>query len=226
MAWTTEWVKRCSVVGCTEPIKGLGYCNRHYQLFKRNGSPEKLVKTARSHPLYITWFEKKHNKRLCEEWMTFKTFCDAVGERPEGNFVLHRPDRTKLYGPDNWEWLEQLKKEEGESDKDWYARKWKTARIKNPDVEYDRNLKRSFGISLEEYLEKLKSQDGKCAICKQPETLIIKSTGFAKRMAVDHCHNSEKIRDLLCNRCNTAIGLAEDNVELLKEMIKYLEKHQ
>ena len=223
MSWSTEFPKpKCAVEGCDKPLKGLGYCNQHYQLFKRNGSPHKLVKTARQHPLYIVWFEKKQNKRLCEEWLTFKTFCDAVGERPEGNFVLNRPDKNKLYGPDNWEWYEQLKKEENETDKNWYARKWADARKRNPDLEYDRNLQRNYGISLDEYLQKFQAQNGVCGICKKPETMINGHSKVVRRLAVDHCHKTGKVRKLLCTRCNTTIGSANDDIELLKEMIVYL----
>lgn len=225
MPWSTEFPKPvCLVEDCELPIKGLGYCNKHYQLFRRNGSPKKLVKTSRSHPLYIAWFEKKQNKLLCEEWLTFKVFCDAVGKRPEGNFILKRPDKNKLYGPDNWQWYEHLKKEENETDKEWWSRKWKDARSRNPDLEYHRNLQRSFGISLDEYLQKFKNQNGACAICQEPETTTGKA-GTLRRLAVDHCHNSEKIRELLCSRCNKALGAVKDNVELLKKMIAYLEKH-
>lgn len=227
MAWTTEWVKYCSVVGCCEPIKGLGYCNRHYQLFKRNGKPEKLIKTARSHPLYILWFERKQNKLLCERWMTFKNFADDIGERPTTeNIRLHRLDKTKLYGPDNWEWREHLKKEEDETAKDWWARKWSDARARNPDVEYDRNLKRNYGITLEEYLEKFQNQNGVCKICKQPETTINGHTKVVRRLAVDHCHKTNKVRDLLCTRCNTTIGSVDDDIELLEEMINYIKEHK
>ncbi len=226
MAWTTEFPKpTCAVEGCGKLIKGLGYCNQHYQLFKRHGKPEKLVKNARSHPLYIAWFEKKQNKLLCEEWLTFKNFCDVVGKRPEGNFVLKRPDPTKPYGPDNWQWYEHLKKEEDETNKDWWARKWKDARTRNPDAEYDRNLKRNYGINLDEYLEKFKNQNGVCAICEKEETAINGHSKQIKRLSVDHCHKSENIRELLCNRCNVVIGLAEDSVELLEKMIAYLKKH-
>jgi hypothetical protein len=227
MAWGSEFLKpMCSADGCDKPIKGLRYCNQHYQLFKRNGSPHKLVKTARQHPLYITWFEKKQNGRLCKEWLTFKTFCDAVGERPEGNFVLNRPDKNKLYGPDNWEWYEQLKKVEGETDKDWWARKWKDARVRNPDKEYNRNLQRKYGSSLEEYEQKLKDQNGVCAICKEVETIKFKNSDIPKRLAFDHCHNTMWNRELLCNRCNVLIGLAKDNVKVLEEAIKYIIKHK
>lgn len=227
MSWGAKFPKAvCAVADCGLPIKGHGYCNKHYQLFRRNGKPEKLVKNAREHPLYITWFEKKQNKRICEEWLEFKVFCEAVGGRPEGNFVLNRPDKTKLYGPDNWEWLEKLKKEEDETNKDWWARKWKDARARNPNVEYDRNLKRNYGISLEEYLEKFENQNGVCAICKKPEVMANGYTKMVRRLAVDHCHATNKVRDLLCTRCNTTIGGANDSVELLQEMIRYIIKHR
>lgn len=227
MSWGDEFLKpTCAVEKCGLPIKGHGYCNKHYQLFRRYGKPEKLVKNAREHPLYITWFEKKQNKRLCEEWLIFKVFCDAVGERPKGNFVLKRLNPNLPYGPDNFEWYEHLKKEEDESNENWWARKWKDARTRNPDVEYDRNLKRNYGITLEEYLEKFKNQNEVCAICKQPEVMINGHTKIVRRLAVDHCHKTNKVRDLLCTRCNTTIGNANDNIELLTEMIAYLLKHK
>lgn len=46
------------------------------------------------------------------------------------------------------------------------------------------------------------------------------------RMAVDHCHVSDKVRGLLCPRCNTVLGSCEDDVELLLAMIEYLKRHQ
>lgn len=39
---------------------------------------------------------------------------------------------------------------------------------------------------------------------------------------VDHCHTTGKVRGLLCNNCNTALGLVDDKIEVLKRMIKYL----
>lgn len=225
----TERVKQsregvCLVENCGLPIKGVGYCNKHYQLFKRNGSPEKLIKTAREHPLYMVWHEKKQNKRLCEEWLIFKVFCDAVGERPEGNFILVRPDRTKVYGPDNFQWYSHLKKEENEPDKEWWARKWKDGTERNPDKDYDRNLQRRYGATLDEYTQKLIAQNYVCAICNEPETMTV--NGKLKRMSFDHCHKTLKNRDLLCNRCNTLIGLAGDNIKILQAGINYLIKHK
>lgn len=226
MSWGTKFEKPvCAVIDCGLPIKGHGYCNRHYQLFRRHGKPEKLVKTARTHPLYIPWFERRQNKILCEAWLDFKTFVQDVGERPEGHFILVRLDKDQPYGPNNFEWREHLKKKEDEPDKDWWARKWKDARARNPDVEYHRNLQRSFGISLDDYLQKFQNQNGVCAICKKAET----SHGQAKtlrRLAVDHNHLTGEIRELLCNRCNTTLGRINEDLDLLEEMKNYLIKHK
>ncbi len=88
--------------------------------------------------------------------------------------------------------------------------------------EQNRNtyLKREFGITNEQYNEMLVFQNYVCAICCQPETATLK--GAIKRLAVDHCHETNKIRGLLCQGCNQAIGYARDNTEILTRMIDYL----
>ncbi len=87
------------------------------------------------------------------------------------------------------------------------------------------NLKKRFGISLEQYDNMLQSQKNVCAICKNKETL--KSTGRfeIKQLSVDHCHSSLKIRGLLCSLCNTSLGGFKDSIELLESAILYLRKH-
>ena len=77
-------------------------------------------------------------------------------------------------------------------------------------------LLRKFGISWAEYETMFLLQGGVCAICKKPEQQ-------EKRLAVDHCHDTGKVRGLLCSMCNTAIGKLNDSVELLQRAIEYLE---
>jgi hypothetical protein len=83
------------------------------------------------------------------------------------------------------------------------------------------HLKRMFNISLEDYNELLERQNFKCVICNGYETSYRNEV-----LSVDHCHNTGKIRGLLCNTCNRALGLFKDNKELLTNAIKYLEQNE
>lgn len=81
----------------------------------------------------------------------------------------------------------------------------------------DYNLKKNYGISSDEYQEKLKYQNYGCAICGKEAT--------TKALAVDHCHKTGKIRELLCGPCNTGLGQFQDNPELLLLAADYIRKH-
>lgn len=94
---------------------------------------------------------------------------------------------------------------------------WKT---NTPDKQRKRNLKKDFGITIEFYEELLLKQDGCCKICRTHHTK------FSKRLAVDHDHNTGKIRGLLCMYCNTGLGKFKDSTSLLTEAINYLKEHE
>lgn len=80
----------------------------------------------------------------------------------------------------------------------------------------DRKLKKAFGIGYQEYLNMLSAQQGSCGICGT------KDSG-ARSFHVDHCHDTGKIRGLLCGNCNSGIGSLRDDIGLLKRAIEYLE---
>lgn len=110
-----------------------------------------------------------------------------------------------------------------------YNRKWysentekgrkanKASYIKYKDKREDYRLKRLYNISLDEYHDMFCKQGGICAICGSKDE--------EKSLAVDHCHITNKIRELLCTRCNRAIGLFEDDFQLIYKAAAYLEKH-
>ena len=100
----------------------------------------------------------------------------------------------------------------------------KEYRLKYPEKEKNWMLKRTFNISLEEYNELLVKQNGVCAICLKPESAKNKH-GTIWQLAVDHCHNTNKNRGLLCSRCNTALGLMQDDPVTLERAKDYLIKH-
>lgn len=93
------------------------------------------------------------------------------------------------------------------------------------DTDNGRNktLLRTYGITLKQYDEMLAEQGGVCAICLQPETMI--HNGKIKRLSVDHDHKTGKVRGILCQRCNTTLGRYEDNPELMRNLISYLENN-
>lgn len=76
-------------------------------------------------------------------------------------------------------------------------------------------LKRIYGITLEDFNIMIESQGNKCKICKNK---------FEKQFDVktDHCHKTSKVRGLLCGKCNSALGLLKENITTLKNMIKYI----
>lgn len=233
MSWGNEWPKSkdlCSVEDCYGPVKTKGFCNKHYLRFYKTlpdyKPSDKEFENQRKHPLYHIWFERKQNKLLCDEWLKLSAFIEGVSPKPQGNYLLLQIDGSKPFGPDNFRWLEHLKKKPGESNKDWWARK-RAARIAaNPAMERDRNIKRKYGLTREEYDEKLKAQNYVCAICGNKETSFDGRAGSIRSLAVDHCHKTNKIRELLCNRCNTTIGKSDDNPELLIKMANYIIKHK
>ena len=97
-----------------------------------------------------------------------------------------------------------------------YGRQWK----KNNPTTSNESYKRLYGITEEDYLRMLKEQNEVCKICLKPETA--KAKDKVKRLSVDHCHMTGKVRGLLCHKCNTTLGKYEDNIETFERFIEYL----
>ena len=115
----------------------------------------------------------------------------------------------------------------------WYKANVEVERLKkstwrknNPNKVENQNRRdnlKTYGLSIEDWNVLFSKQKGLCAICNQPETVLLK--GKIKRLAVDHCHTTGKVRALLCAKCNKAIGLMKDQPELLRQAAQYLELH-
>jgi len=103
-------------------------------------------------------------------------------------------------------------------------RDYDKSRPRRPNPSRDRNaaLKRKFGISQDEYDKMLEAQGGVCAICHQEERKA--RHGVIMALAVDHDHETGKVRGLLCNNCNLGIGKFNDNVVYLFSAIAYLKE--
>ena len=86
---------------------------------------------------------------------------------------------------------------------------------------HGRHLRHTYSLSPADYRSMLEAQCGLCAICNQPERTTAK--GKPRRMSVDHCHDTGRVRGLLCNSCNRGLGNLGDSVENLRRATKYLE---
>ena len=82
-----------------------------------------------------------------------------------------------------------------------------------PDKTKDQRLKREYGISLDDYNKLREQQNNKCACCGEEKFLVI-----------DHCHTHGNVRELLCNRCNTVVGMCEESVDIALKIRDYIEK--
>jgi hypothetical protein len=79
-----------------------------------------------------------------------------------------------------------------------------------------------YGVTPERYAEMLSDQDFGCAICGFPETART-NDGETRSLAIDHCHQTEFVRGLLCSRCNNGLGHFEDDMDRLMAAIIYLQ---
>lgn len=100
---------------------------------------------------------------------------------------------------------------------EWSRRNAKRYQKEHPDKVFGWQLKK-YGLSPDQYYELLKSQGNVCAICKKPEP----NTHQYKRLAVDHCHVTNKVRGLLCSHCNTGLGKFRHSKWLLITAATYL----
>lgn len=102
------------------------------------------------------------------------------------------------------------------------ARKWHNDNKHSASLKLKKRsswLKHKYGLSLNEYTEKLKAQNNCCAICK----VELPTSGHLTHL--DHCHKTGNLRAFLCTNCNRGLGHFQDSVENLQAAINYLQTH-
>jgi hypothetical protein len=132
-------------------------------------------------------------------------------------YKLHK----KLHGLRNRKYAVVHQTEITEYKRSWYTKhhalclkrsKRRYKRTKNTDRRVYL-LQKLYGLSVEAYKKLFEKQKGLCAICDQSSKM---------KLAVDHCHLTKKVRGLLCNPCNLALGIFKDDITRLQRAIFYL----
>jgi len=172
--------------------------------------------------------------KLCFSCVQYKpTSCFHKAKKEKDGLQYHCIDCSRQYHAKRY--VEQKEKLQAQIKKYKIENKEKIEesallwKKNNPDKvkKYQRtsNLRKNFGLSLDEYEQMLIKQNNLCAICEKPETFIHHQTKELARLAVDHCHTTGKVRKLLCKSCNTALGLFKDDIAVIGNAVQYLKDH-
>jgi hypothetical protein len=157
-----------------------------------------------------------------EEFYTQRKCCKSCWSILRKTYYSQKREEAK-----QWRNSYHIKHRESENKygHDWYARNKLKAKITSAKWYFDNldkakanHLRNKFGITVEEYNKLLLEQDGKCAICGKSQA------EFNRSFCVDHDHNTGKVRGLLCDNCNKALGCFYDDINIIKAAYNYIEK--
>ena len=157
------------------------------------------------------------------------TYSKAHPYVPNKVFVVDIPDGTRL--------CMRCKEEKAYTEftkdarhHDGFSRYCKTC-IKvhyamKPETSRKTKILNKYKMTIAQYDELAEMQGFVCAICKKPEIGIDPRSNASRRLAVDHCHKTGRIRELLCYKCNCAFGLMDENPLSIVALLAYAEKWQ
>lgn len=106
-----------------------------------------------------------------------------------------------------------------EKNREYYKNRTPETKALRATKQMNSHLRLKYGISVEQYNEMLDSQNGCCLICNKNQNTL------NRRLAVDHCHKTGKVRGLLCAACNTSLGHLEEDIDRMTRLINYVELH-
>lgn len=90
-----------------------------------------------------------------------------------------------------------------------------------PDSMRSYDLRTTYGITVEDWQAMFEAQEGRCGICGRHEDEVLWAEG-RRGLVVDHCHDTGRVRGLLCNGCNRGIGYLGDSQAVLQAAVAWL----
>lgn len=155
---------------------------------------------------------KEYHKRYGVEYRA--KHPDRVKDH-NANYRAANPEKAKA---DQQEWFQANKEKRNAYMREWHAKNKEVNREVKRAKRLNGTYKRKYGITLDDYNAMLAAQGGHCALCeKTPE-----DEKRFKRLNVDHCHETGRVRGILCTRCNFAIGILGDNEAGLSAALRYI----
>lgn len=195
-----------------------------------------VVKTCVHHgelTIEQCYYRKNRNQYECRQCMK-----DSEKRRPKreykGAFAEYHRAHSKEWRRQNADILNAKIREDRKNNPEKYREWEQNKRYKDIEKSRYREVLRKHNITSEHYNSIFEKSNGLCAICNRPEKRISRNGLTVTRLSLDHCHFCESngakrediIRGMLCGSCNKAIGLLEDNIEILQSAIHYLQSHE
>lgn len=163
--------------------------------------------------------ERKEAQRVAR-----KKWHDKNVDRVNARRRQHRAEdprvreRGQQYYLKNKDRIDAANKQWREENPDFFAANYQANRKQRIFNAREWTLKRRFGLSLKDYDDMLLAQNGVCAICGGRDK--------NRRLAVDHCHHTGRVRGLLCRDCNVSLGLMREDCSRLSAAISYLQENR
>src|SRR5579872_193612 len=152
-----------------------------------------------------------------------KTCITCKQDKPDDAYYKDSKHSDRLRGSciecmaaQNKTWRKENPEKERASGRTWR----KNNHTRQRQTEKSRELKKKYGLTIEDYEAIMMAQNHKCAICRTP---LIMYGSMIGKTAVDHNHANGQVRGILCWHCNCALGSMRDNVEIAKSCVEYLE---
>lgn len=206
----------CTMEGCQKPVMARGWCSTHYQRWQRHGDPNggrhyKPRASRRPAPCLVEACGRPARSRgMCEahyaRWR--KTGDPGPAElRAQPFYEGMTEKRCTACGE-----TKPLEEFHRVSRPGRYVARCKTCRARET-ARHQR--KRLYGLTDQQFQRMVLEQAGRCAICDGESPLC-----------VDHDHSTGRVRKLICDPCNKALGMAREDPRVLRRMAEYIEAHK
>jgi hypothetical protein len=200
-------VKLCSIEGCNKPHEARGWCNTHYSRWLRTRTPDLTQARLSERPAW--------NCTVCGEWKEAEQYSPIKGTTRRRNECRKCVSRYQAAG----------RARRRDADPEGTRARKRADSKKNYARLRANRIKAQFGLTTDGYNAMVVAQGGLCAICRRPERANGSNGERPRQLSIDHDHVTGKVRGLLCQKCNIAIGQLDDNPERLDAAAAYLRQH-
>lgn len=212
----------CSVAGCETTSYKRNLCPKHHWRWERYGDPlaekaPRQVKIAKCLHCHEPYERRRSQQRFCtHRCATSYRLSDEYKELAAQG--LKRCNDCGAVKPLGDFHLNQARSLRGGRCKVCISEFYKAHNAK-PEVKARNRatqIASKYGLTVADYEARLRMQDHRCALCGRPDG------HDGKRLVIDHCHATGRVRGLLCSRCNSALGYFEDDPHRIANAVAYL----